>query len=308
MQEEATRAIEVFYVYAHEDELLRIQLEKHLTILRRQGLISNWHDGEIIAGKVVRAEIDAHLNTAQIILLLVSSDFLASDYCYEIGDEEALERYKTRGVRVIPVILRSVEWEDSPFGNLQALPTNREPIANWLSLDKAFLDVAIGIRKAVLEIRSQWPGARDSGDRSASDDPSIALIETQKANALYERSCYNEALMDYTQAIGFDPKFAAAYRGKGEAYQKLKRYNEALAAYAQALELDPDDINTYRDKGALLYDLKRYEEALATYEHILRLYGRDSGAFYSKGIVYLRLAEQAFEEAQQLRKALANKA
>jgi tetratricopeptide (TPR) repeat protein len=313
MQEEATRTIEVFYSYAQKDELLRKELEKHLSILRRQRLITNWHDGEITAGEVVKREIDAHLNTAQIILLLVSPDFLASDFCYESGVKQALKRHEAGKAYVIPVLLRPVDWKHPPLNELQALPMNEEPIVDWPNPDKAFLDVAIGIRKAVLKIRSQRPGGQnignhtqDSGGISASDDPSIALIETQKANTLYERNHYDKALENYTQAIRLDPEYPFAYRGKGETFQKLKRYNEALAAYDQALRLDPDDINTYRDKGALLYSLKRYEEALAIYEHILRLHAEDSGASYSKGVIYLRLAQQAFEKAQQLRKGIAD--
>lgn len=98
--------IAVFYSYAHEDESLREQLEKRLSMLRRQGLISEWHDRQIAAGTEWAQEIDAHLETASVILLLVSSDFLASDYCYDIEMQRALERHARSEARVIPVILR----------------------------------------------------------------------------------------------------------------------------------------------------------------------------------------------------------
>jgi tetratricopeptide (TPR) repeat protein len=315
MQEEATRTIEVFYSYAYEDESLRRRLEKHLAILSNEGLITNWYNDKIIPGADKEHEIDTHLNTARIILLLISSDFLASRQCYNIEGTRALERHEAGEACVIPVILRPVDWKNAPFGKLQVLPTNEKPITTWPDRDKAFLDVAIGIREVILGIKRQWRNeenienhAQNIEGSSPTDDASIALIETQKANTLYEGSRYGDALEEYTQAILLYPEYHLAYRGKGETFQKLKRYDEALVAYEQALQLDPDDINTYRDKGALFYELKRYEEALATYKQILHIDPNDSGASYSKGVVYLRLAQQAFEKAQQLRNSIANRA
>src|SRR5947209_8334377 len=93
--------VEVFISYAHEDELLRQQLETHLSPLQRQGLISDWHDRQLLAGDEWAREIDQHLETASIILLLISPNFLASDYCYEIEMRRALERHKLGDARVI---------------------------------------------------------------------------------------------------------------------------------------------------------------------------------------------------------------
>src|SRR5690242_9935490 len=102
---------EVFYSYAHKDEALREELETHLSMLRRQGHISGWYDRNIDAGIEWAQEIDEHLNTAQIILLLISADFLASDYCYSVEMQCALQRHEAREARVIPIILRPVSWE-----------------------------------------------------------------------------------------------------------------------------------------------------------------------------------------------------
>src|SRR5690349_17931113 len=108
--------IEVFYSYAHEDELLREKLDKHLSILKRTGVIAGWHDRNITAGREWAGEISAHLGSAGVILLLVSADFLASDYCYDVELTRALERHEAGEARVIPVILRSVDWRGAPFG------------------------------------------------------------------------------------------------------------------------------------------------------------------------------------------------
>lgn len=145
------RVVEIFFSYSHKDEALRDELETQLGMLRRQGLITGWHDRKIGAGTEWASEIDAHLNTAQIILLLVSPDYIASDYCYDIEMERALERHRTGEARVIPIILRPVEWKYGPFGHLQPLPANGKPITDWPNHDSAFLDVARGIRKIVEE-------------------------------------------------------------------------------------------------------------------------------------------------------------
>lgn len=150
-----TGPIEVFFSYAHKDEELKNELVKHLSILKRQGIITAWHDREITAGTEWAGEIDTHLNGAGVILLLISSDFLASDYCYDIELVRAMERHATAEACVIPVILREVDWKGAVFGKLQALPKNADPVANWVNRDQAFADVARGIRKAVEELKQQ---------------------------------------------------------------------------------------------------------------------------------------------------------
>ena len=108
-------SLEVFYSYSHHDEELRDALEKHLSILKRNGQIVGWHDRRIGAGDEWRNQIDEHVRSAHIILLLISSDFLASDYCYDIEMKLALERHQRGKAIVIPIILRPVEWHEAPF-------------------------------------------------------------------------------------------------------------------------------------------------------------------------------------------------
>jgi hypothetical protein len=146
------RVIDVFYSYAHLDERLRTELDKHLSLLKRQGVIADWHDRRISAGTEWAGAIDAHLQHAQIILLLVSADFLASNYCYDVELQCAMARHEAGEARVIPIILRAVDWQRAPFGKLQALPKDGRPITSWPNQDEAFLDVARGIRAVAEEI------------------------------------------------------------------------------------------------------------------------------------------------------------
>ncbi len=146
--------LELFFSYAHKDEELRDELAKQLEILRRRGFIKPWHDRKITAGTESKGRIDEHLETARIILLLISADFLASDYCYDIELRRAMERHEAGEARVIPIILRACDWHDAPFGKLQALPKDGKPVTSWPNRDEAFEDIAKGIKRAVQELLS----------------------------------------------------------------------------------------------------------------------------------------------------------
>ena len=142
----------LFYSYSHRDKHLRDQLETHLAALQRQGLIQEWHDQQITAGADWEHEISEHLEAAHIILLLVSADFVASRYCYETEMARALQRHESGSARVIPIILRPCDWENSPLGRLQALPTSAKPITKWRIRDEAWMDVSRGLRKVIAEL------------------------------------------------------------------------------------------------------------------------------------------------------------
>lgn len=145
----------LFFSYSHVDEGLRHQLEIHLSALNRQGLISSWHDRRITAGSEFAAQIDQHLNSADVILLLVSPNFIASDYCYDLEMNRAMEMQSNGEARVIPVILRPCDWHDLPFGKLQATPKDGKAISTWPNIDEAFLDVVKAIKIALQELRGK---------------------------------------------------------------------------------------------------------------------------------------------------------
>jgi len=139
----------LFFSYCHADEALRNELQKHLEMLRRSGTIETWHDRMILAGDSFDGAIDQNIEDADVILLLVSSDFLASDYCYGVEVHRAMERHNDKTARVIPVILRPCDWHDAPFGEILATPTDGRPITVWPNQDQALLDVVQQIRNAL---------------------------------------------------------------------------------------------------------------------------------------------------------------
>lgn len=147
-----TAPLDVFYSYSHKDEALRDELATQLAALKREGLIRAWHDRDIEGGTEWKDQIDTHLNTAAIILLLVSPSFIASDYIWDKELKVALERHEAGSARVIPIILRPCDWQKSPFAKLQALPRDAKPVTLWPNQDEAFLDVAKGIRRVVVEL------------------------------------------------------------------------------------------------------------------------------------------------------------
>ncbi|GAB4562791.1 MAG: hypothetical protein Tsb0020_11400 [Haliangiales bacterium] len=139
----------LFYSYCHADEARRDRLETHLKLLQRQGRIASWHDRRITPGSDWSQAIDQHLEAADIILLLVSADFLASDYCWSVETKRALERHHAGSARVIPIILRSCDWHQATFGRLQALPGDGKPVSQWDDEDDAWTEIARALRELI---------------------------------------------------------------------------------------------------------------------------------------------------------------
>jgi internalin A len=152
--------IRVFISYSHKDDELREQLGTHLKIFQRQGTIELWHDRLLTGGQEWKGQIDDNLQRANIILLLVSADFIASDYCYDIEMTRALARHQAGEARVIPIIVRDVNWQSTPFGTLQALPKDGKAVTLWPDRDNAWRQVADGIEEVSKEqrksARSWW--------------------------------------------------------------------------------------------------------------------------------------------------------
>lgn len=157
-----TAPISLFYSYAHEDESLRDELAGHLKILERRGLINAWHDRQIVPGQAWGQAIDQHLLTADLVLLLVSKDFIGSDYIWGVELAQAMQRQQAQQCEVVPIIVRAVDIdpadaEDLPFLKLQALPPDLLPVTSWTNRDEAWTQVAKGLRATVGLIRARRP-------------------------------------------------------------------------------------------------------------------------------------------------------
>lgn len=152
----------VFVSYSHDDIALRRELDKHLRTLKDARVINIWTDSDIMPGTEWERQILDNLKNAQIILLLVSADFLASDFCQSVELKEALRRHEENTARVIPIILRPAFWEIAPFGKLQVLPltTDRRPLAvtSWPQRDDAWRNVVQGIYAIANELEEKERG------------------------------------------------------------------------------------------------------------------------------------------------------
>ncbi len=160
----ATKDIKIFYSYAQKDEALRKRLDTHLATLRQQGLTS-WYDHEILPGTERAVEIDRELKAAHIILLLISADFLASFQCYNVEMQHALQRHKAGKARVIPIILRPANWQDTALERLQPLPEKAKPVVTWAIEDEAFVDIVNGIKRVIDDMAKQGPLDVDHSDK-----------------------------------------------------------------------------------------------------------------------------------------------
>jgi tetratricopeptide (TPR) repeat protein len=295
-------SVEIFCCYARKDQSLLNELRIHLIPLKRQGLITIWADTDIDAGIEWEKEVEKHLDTAQMILLLISPEFMASDYCYSVEMKRAMERHERGEARVIPIILRHTSWQLAPFGKLQPLPTGAKPVisSSWRNKNVAFHDVAEGIRKTIESLITKLALSTETistvtttniGKVSTSSVPvQIPLftpsIKNKRQASSYVSQLakhYTEILDAYEQALQLDPTDAYTYTLKGDTLYDLERYEEALVAYERSIQLDPENPYTYIFQGHALDELERYEEALAAYEQAIRLDPKYATAYKGKG-------------------------
>lgn len=141
--------VNVFFSYARKDEVLKDELNVHLASLKRDRKINLWHDREIAAGDTWDEAIQQAIDAAQIILLLITPDFLNSDYCFSAELRIAMDRHEQGTAKVLPIIARPSDWETSSFQKLQVLPKDAKPITTWPNQDEALVSVVKGIRQIV---------------------------------------------------------------------------------------------------------------------------------------------------------------
>ncbi len=168
------KPITLFYSYAHKDKQLRDKLATHLRLLQRQGYIADWSDQDIKPGQEWKKEVSKKLQTADIILLLVSPSFIATNYCEASEVDIALQRHDVGEAWVIPVLLRSVDWETSSIGKLQALPYNLKPIANWNDRDSACTEISKNIRSLVMDLQN----TRNKSNGESEEDELLPSAQT----------------------------------------------------------------------------------------------------------------------------------
>jgi hypothetical protein len=277
-----SRKNSVFLSYSREDEHWLIELEKHLEPLRLSHLIESWHDGHISPGEEWDLQIKNQIDRAEIILLLISVDFINSRYCNEVQLVKAVERHLSGKARVIPIILRHCTWEIVPVGNLQlgqlqALPKDRKPISTFTNPDEAFSNIA----KELLEVIHQNNSEHILRANSAIDESTISPTINEKEGILSEikkiaksfksreNTITSHKLEETHQAdedqnqIGLDEEVI-------QSMHKLLMLDDAKLYFIQEPFLT-DFISTYWDKIALAYPITGRDFGEASYFEVINM-------------------------------------
>ena len=167
--------MKVFISYSHKDEASLERLHTHLAVLRRDGRIDEWFDREILAGEEIHAEITERLESSRMFLLLVSPDFLASDYIIGREMKQALTRHRLGDARVIPIIVEPCDWASTSLRDLKVLPRDGKPVSDWMNENNAYLDVVQELRR-VLETK-EMPHGTEQEEATVRPGPSQSGVE-----------------------------------------------------------------------------------------------------------------------------------
>lgn len=154
------KGLNVFISYSHKDERYREQLEVHLKLLERQRIITTWSARQILPGDLYADAVHSSLESADIILPLISSNFISSNYCYDIEMQKALEKHRDNESWFIPIILRDCDWKHSPFAKFEVLPKGGKPINRWTTTDAAWSDIIAGLRRVAEHLQRGRPAGR----------------------------------------------------------------------------------------------------------------------------------------------------
>ena len=260
----AARPLRLFFSYSHRDEKLRARLETHLEGLQRQGRITGWHDRKITAGEEWEQQIDDQLEAADVILLLISADFIASKYCYDREMIRALERHDAGDARVVPIILRPSDWQDTPFGKLQALPPNAKPVTSWRDREQAFTAIASGLRELTDELQPQTRRPSEGRAPVAVARPPAAgdiFLETGAmpigSPFFVEREAYGQAAR---QLASPQPTVTLkGYRQSGKSSLLVRLHDRALRAGSKSCYLNFQNLDgaSFADSDQLFLELAR---------------------------------------------------
>ncbi len=278
--------VEVFISFHEADEELLQDLERHLGALRREKMITCWHSRKIVAGEERNAEIDKHLNQAGIILLLMSSHFLDSEYHWTVEVTRALERNESGKARTIVVLLRLVDWEIKPIDRLPLLPRNRLPIKKWEDRDEAFVEVVNGIREELqcLAIsRANYVVPEPMVDEKIQYQITRLINEGDR---FYDQDKLEEATYKYREALFLDSRNVLAHHNLGVVLAKQNNLEAAILQFEQVISLNPNDADIYYNLGNIFKERGELEEAVKNYERAIIIDPDDADIYCNLGNVY----------------------
>ena len=290
--------LKVFITYARENRTAKNKLITYLKGMQREGLISIWHDNEIIAGDKWREEIfSTNLPDSNLLLYLVSASSLASENCNRelgIALEENIrpiliiledcdwKNYKVSNVHVVSAEgFHLNEWESLNLGDIQALPAEGKPLNEWNPRSKGWQSVAEGLREAIDKMQSQ---ANPLSDVSKEEILSDSVF--QQGNILVVLTQINKAIERYSYAIELNPNHIHAYNNRGIAYGNTGAFDRALEDFNTAIELNSSYANAYTNRGTVHGIKGDYDRAIVDFTKAIEQKRDYAEAYYNRGNIY----------------------
>ena len=194
--------VKIFYSYSHRDNFFRERLGTAMALLRRRGLVEDWHDRKISPGANWQSEIEKRMNDADIIVLLVSPDFIESDYCFGAELTRALERVAEETAIVIPILVRETDVAGAPFEHMQFLPKGGQAIGSWENIDAAYKEVSIELRTAVDRLKH-----RRAAEMQAS--PST-LVDRVRENRRFDAAVASQITLNQSHEVAVQVRLEAS--------------------------------------------------------------------------------------------------
>jgi hypothetical protein len=268
LEPKSSAPLEVFVSYSHRDKSLRKKLGSHLAILEKQNLVSLWHDQIIGPGEEWKGKIDDHLNSARIILLLISSEFIASKYCWDIEMNRAMQRHESGECLVIPIILRPADWSGTPFEKLHVLPEDAKPVVEWKSKDAAFLNIVKSIKIAIEKIKNVSQIVPNNGlhktetispDKNCQPDflqDTLKVIASDKSNEAQSSLMQDRESKEFSELK--DSEDEKKFLFMGDIIDQLPTTNLTLVSLSSYFKLTKQDIKWASIANHIISQLVEY--------------------------------------------------
>ena len=306
-----SKSVKVFITYSHKNTAEKDELITRLALLKREGIISIWHDNEILPGDVWRDTIFSNLADSDLLLYLVSAHSLVSKNC----NEELAEALSAE-IRVIPIILESCDWPNHQLSDFQALPDRAKSINKWQPKSDGWQNVIDGIRKVVKKMQIQADLSSEItekelhaelafqhgntlsmlGQQNMAVEAYSAAIElnprhahayNNRGIALHVKGEYDSAIKDYAKAIELNPNYAGGYNNRGVTYGEINEYGRAIRDYQAAIKLDPKFTLAYNNLGVAYYERGNFDGAIENYNIMIKINPRLAEAYHNRGNSYL---------------------
>ncbi len=262
----STEFIKIFISYAHQDEEFSDELQRYLSILRKQYSIQVWDYRMVLAGVNWRNEVLKNLSNSDIVLFLISADFFASNFSSGIEIQRAMQLHNLGVTRLIPIILRPVNWQETPLGQFVALPRNMVAITRWQNRDEAFKDIIKDLEDVIEEFIASKLLPIDENER--------------RVQELERKARVNQD--------------AGAYADLGSLYERLRRVEDAIRAYEAARSLQPENGDVLFTLSRLYNDTGAYEQAIALLDRLIELQPKFADAYKQRGLAYRRRADAEY--------------